>query len=53
VIKLGAAVAEMALSIEVAPVIGVVVAIVGIILSIVELFIGKPKPGPTTAEIFF
>jgi len=53
VIKLGAAVAEMALSIEVAPVIGVVAAIVGIILSIVELFIGKPKPGPTTAEIFF
>ena len=51
-IQLGAVVAEIALSVEVAPVIGVVAAIVGIILSFVELFTGKPKPGPTTAQKF-
>jgi len=53
VIQVGAVAAEeLTLSLAVAPVIGVVCAIIGVIIAIVGMFVGKPKPEPTTAEKF-
>ena len=50
-VQVGAVVAEeLTLSLAVAPVIGVVFAIIGVIIAIVGMFVGKPKPEPTTAE---
>jgi hypothetical protein len=53
VVEVGAVVAEeLTLSLAVAPVIGVVCAVIGVIIAIVGMFVGKPKPEPTTAEKF-
>ena len=50
-VQVGAIAAEeLTLSLAVAPVIGVVCAIIGVIIAIVGMFVGKPKPEPTTAE---
>ena len=52
-VQVGAIAAEeLTLSLAVAPVIGVVCAIIGVIIAIVGMFVGKPKPEPTTAEKF-
>ena len=52
-VQVGAVVAEeLTLSLAVAPVIGVVCAMIGVIIAIVGMFVGKPKPEPTTAEKF-
>ena len=52
-IQVSAAIAEeLALSTSVAPIVGIACAIVGVILAIIGLFVGKPKPEPTTAEQF-
>jgi len=53
VVQVGASLAEdLSLSLAVAPVVGVVCAIIGVIIAIVGMFVGKPKPEPTTAEKF-
>ena len=50
-VQVGAIAAEeLTLSLAVAPVIGVICAIIGVIIAIVGMFVGKPKPEPTTAE---